>query len=335
MVDAAPYVAVIESLPFVVAARLEHPAARSDHVALQLDLEDGSHVTLLTELKSSHLPSSIVELLRSRWKDDRDRMLLAAPHIGAPLGEALEREGIQFVDQSGNCFIRVDNRFIARIQGRTAPKTSPRGRAMRAAGYQVLFALLARPELIGASQRDIAAAAGTSKQPVADLLRRLVEERILVRRGREHVWTRGPDATLLERWVAGYESTLRPSLLVGRYRLPVREPTEIEGWLEEHVEEARFGGTAGAYRLVGHYRGPLTVAHLGPPSEPLRRRLKALASEEGELMWMDHIGDVSRMGETEDTVHPLLIYGELATDPDPRAAEVASRVRQRYLPWSL
>lgn len=224
---------------------------------------------------------------------------------------------------------------MARIQGKTPSKRPARSKEMRAPGYQVLFALLTDPALVRAPQREIAAVAGTSKQPVADLLRRLAEERILVQRGRAYAWVNGPDAKLFERWLEGYRSTLRPKLLVGRFRLPVREPHEVERWLEERLEGVRFGGTAGAYRLAPHYRGALTVAHLGPASNEMRKRLRALPAPDGELVWMGDIGLASQKGETPDTVHPLLIYAELASDPDPRAAEAAERIRESWLPWSL
>ncbi len=116
----------------------------------------------------------------------------------------------------------------------------------------------------------------------------------------------------------------------------VREPKAVEEWLEERVEfVVRFGGTAGAYRLEPHYRGSVTVAHLGPPSEETRRRLKAIPASDGDLVWMRHIGEASKNGETSDTVHPLLVYSELVSDPDPRAVEAADLIRERRLPWSL
>ncbi len=334
----APYADELRRLPFVRSVRLRPVPAGKDagHDALaELRLADGSTTVLHIELKTSHLRSPTVSERRSTRGAAREDVLLAAPHIGAPLGESLEQRGINFIDRQGNCYLRVGDRFVARIQGKTSPKPPARSREMRAPGYQVLFALLADPELVHASQREIATSAGTSKQPVADLLRRLTEERILVQRGRKHAWVKGPDAELMERFVAGYRDTLRPKLMVGRFRLPVREPREVERWLQDHLETVRFGGTAGAYRLAPHYRGALTVAHLGPPSPPLRKRLKALPAVDGELIWMRHIGQASEKGETGATVHPLLVYAELISDPDPRASEAAGLIRERWLPWSL
>jgi len=335
-----PYLTKLGELPFVRSARWVEPdlddgeGARGDG-AVDLELVDGSTERLRLELKSSHLGADAARYLRARFDDDPGDWLLAAPYVGAPLGESLTTIGIQFIDRQGNCSLRIGDRFIARQQGKAPPKPPARRKAMRAAGYQVLFALLAEPDLVGATQRDIAAAAGTSRQPVVDLLERLREERVLVNKRRRHAWATRPGADHLERWIAGYRSVVRPKLIVGRFRLPVRGPDDVERWLEDRLEHVQFGGTAGAYRLEPHYRGIHTVAHLGPPSEETRRLLKASPAGDGELIWMRHIGEASKHGETADTAHPLLIYSELISDPDPRSAEAADLIRERRLSWSL
>jgi len=206
---------------------------------------------------------------------------------------------------------------------------------MRTPGYQALFALLAEPDVIAQSQRAIATLAGTSRQPVADLLARLVAERLAVRRGRSHEWVGDARRQLFDRWISGYRYHLAPGLEAGRFRVPASTPREIEQWLSERAGHVRYGGTAGAYRLVRHYRGPTTMAHLGENTESVRRRIKAVPAADGPLAWMRDLGEMGSRGVTDDTVHPLLLYAQLDADPDPRAAESAARIRKQYLPWSL
>lgn len=332
------YADALRSLPFVESVRLTpHVTLRERRLDAVADLEliDGTTTTLNVELKTSHLGSKAAHYLRETMGPDTQGWILAAPYVSTPLGVSLERLGINFVDREGNCHVRIGNRFLARMQGAALPKPPARSKEMRAPAYQVMFSLLAAPELVSATQREIAAAAGTSRQPVADLLGRLVEERTIVRRRRGHAWVEGPNADLLERWLAGYRSTLRPKLLVGRFRLPVKGPDAVEQWLDAHLDAVRYGGTAGAYRLQPHYRGPQTVVHLGPPTPEARHRIKAVSSPDGDLVWMRKIGQVSQRGVTADTVHPLLIYAELMADPEPRAGEAVEIVRQKWLAWSL
>ena len=192
----------------------------------------------------------------------------------------------------------------------------------------------ADPELVKAPQRAIAEMSGTSRQPVIDLLARWEAERVLVRSGRRYAWVDPPGAQLLDRWISGYLASVRAKVEVGRFRLPVRGPEEVEALLEEKVPSVRYGGTAGGYRLSGHYRGPTTMAHLGRASAALRRKLRAVPDPEGELIWMRHVGQASAQSPQADTVNPLLIYAELVDDPDPRAGELAAIVREEWLQWS-
>ncbi len=330
---AEPYLEQLRELPFVRRARATALARNAAGDArIRLDLIDGSRENLAVAIQTSHLRRGQATHIQTQMGDER--WLLAAPHVGTPLAAELEERGIQFIDRQGNCFIQIGDRFCARVQGRPAPKAAPRAKELRAAGYQVMFALLVDPELVKAPQRAIAEMAGTSRQPVIDLLARWEAERVLVRSGRRYAWVEPPGAQLLDRWIAGYLASLRGKLEVGRFRVSARGPEEVEALLEEHAPGVRYGGTAGGYRLSGHYRGPNTMAHLGPASAPLRRQLRAVPDPEGELIWMRHVGEASAQSPQPDTVNPLLVYAELVDDPDPRAGELAAMVREEWLPWS-
>ncbi|MCA9608750.1 MAG: hypothetical protein KC619_24270 [Myxococcales bacterium] len=337
----APYEEQLLQLPFVRGVRARTPSPGEGHqpdLVVRLRLVDGTQRQLLVEAKTSHLPSGAARHLRASLGDHPEDWLLVAPHVGAPLGDDLEAQGVQFIDQAGNCYLRIGARFVARIQGRSPDKPPARSKELRSAGYQVLLAILAHPDLVEATQREVAEAAGTSRQPVIDLFARLAEERVLTRRRKRYQWVLGPNGALMDRFLAGYRSHLRPKLYAGRFRLPASNPEELEAYLTEHLGGIRYGGTAGAHRLVGHYRGPDTVAYLGDPTSQRLRQLKASptrAERTGDLVWMRVMGTASLEGQTTDTVHPLLIYAELMSDPDPRAGETARRVRERYLAWSI
>lgn len=329
--ELSPYLIRLRELPLVVKARagtLRASESEADGV-VEIVLKDGSSARLLADVRSSHLPSA--EKLGSIAKN----RLLLSPYVGAPLGDALAARGINFLDRQGNCHLALGARHVIRIQGRRPPKAAAHSKELRAPGYQVMFALLADPELVGKSHREIAAAAGTSKQPVADLLARWIEEGRLVRRKASHAWVDRPDRALLERWIEGYRASLRPRLEMGRFRVKADTPRAVEQWLEERLGVVRYGGTAGAHRLGGHYRGGLTVVHLGPRSETIRTRIAALPSADGDLVWMNHIGRAGTTGPRPDTVHPLLVYAELACDSDPRTREAAVALREKWLPWSI
>lgn len=327
--ELAAYLERLSELPFIEDVKIVDAYRGDADAKLEVATPTG-RVRLLVDLKRSHLSAEAVRQIddldaaRSGW-------ILFAPHVGAPLGAALEARGINFIDRSGNCHLRIGNRHVARIQGRPRLVPSRRIKPLRAPGYQVLFALLAAPELATKSIRDIASAAGTSRQAVVDTFARLEAEGYVAVEGDERKWTKRSRARLLDRWIEGYQTTVRSKLYYGRFRLRETGPDAVERQLESKLAQVRFGGTAGAHRLVGHYRGPSTVIHL-EPSEAQRRALSASPTKGGELVWLAPLGTIGNRGETADTVHPLLIYAELCADPDPRSREVAERLRERYLP---
>jgi hypothetical protein len=325
--ELAPYLQQLDRLPFVkkVAVR---PGRDGADAVLRVTTP-GGRVDLEIQLKRSHLTSGAAAHAEAR----ADQLLLA-PYIGAPAGEELEGRGIQFLDRSGNCFLQLPTGQVARVQGRTATPKPGRTKARRAPAYKVLFALLAEPELLEQSLRAIASAAGTSRQAVVDAIDRLASEGYLISHGRERRWTDRERAPLLERWVEGYQQTVRPRLFFGRFRLREKGPPAVERQLAERLgDQMRYGGTAGAYRLVGHYRGPLTTIHL-PPTDAMRRTLRVLRADDGELIWLAPLGEVGNRSPDPSTVHPLLIYAELRSDPDPRAQELAAMLQAEHLPWA-
>lgn len=307
---------------------------------LRLELSDETSEELHVDLHTSNLSKGAAGLLieRHRHAGEGSDILVLAPYIGAPLGTALADAGVKFMDAEGNCNIRIGERFVARVQAHSRTRT-PSQAQMRGAGYRVLYALLSQPSLVGESSRAVGAAAGTSKQPVTDLFARLAAEGHVSGRGSRRHWThRTPSPALLERWVDGYRSNLRAKLTVGRFQLPAQDPNECEAQLESVFSRVQYGGTAAAYRLTSHYRGPLTLVHLPEvdDEEKMRRRLRAMPSSTGNFIWMRELSLPSDSeGEwPKDSANPLLVYAELRCDSDPRAHETAELVRDKWLPWS-
>jgi len=326
--ELAPYVQQLTRLPFVRAVAVR-PGRDGADALLRLTTPTGK-VDLDAQLHRSHLAADVA----ARAEPSADRVLLAL-HIGAGVGAALDSRGVHFMDRQGNCFLQLPSGHVARMQGRVAPAKPGRTKARRAPAYQVLFALLAEPELLHQSLRSIGAAAGTSRQAVVDAIDRLAGEDYLEHSGRKRRWTRKARGPLLDRWAVGYQETVRPRLLYGRFRFRETGPPAVEARLGKRLdaEMLRYGGTAGGYRLVGHYRGPLTTIHV-EPTEALRRTLGAVRDDDGDLVWLAPLCPIAEQSPEPATVHPLLIYAELRRDPDPRARELAALVREEHLPWA-
>ncbi len=334
--DLEPYLAHLRALPFVGGAKVElRPggAVRPEVDALLYLMTPNGDRVLRAEVKRTHLTLPIVEGLLGRNRiGTRKDWILLAPHIGAELGRILRENGVNYMDAAGNCFVAIGKNHVAFVEGRRPEKPAPLERGIRAPGYQVLFAVLARPELLNAPVRILAEAAGVGKTAAAEMLKRLREEGLVgADRERRQLLRAQP---VLDRWLAGYTATVRPRLMMGRFHTNDPGPEAREARIEHELGDTTtwaWGGGAAAMRLTDYYHGPETVLHLEQPLADVGKRLKAIPGKDGPLIILGVPGRIAFEGAKPRTVHPLLVHTELLATGNERAREAAQEVWNRYL----
>lgn len=337
-----PYLSLLRELPFVrgVSAHALSREGGPDAIVV-LETTEGKF-ELMIAITRVHAGYDIAERAVDTLTSPDRQGLLFAPLIGAPLGVWLAERGVGYVDGRGNCDLRLADRYYWHVEGRTtqgAHEAATKG--VRAPGFQVIYTLLARPELVDASVREVAEAAGTSRQPVVDVLRRFVADGLLIRTGRgratEHQWVEHRRVDAFERWAHGYRTAVRPRIAVGRYRLPDRTPDAIEATVARELTAAgvqwRWGGASAAWRVEPWYRSDHVVVHVDALPRTLAARMRALPDREGPLVVLGFPGPASLRGRNPHTVEPLLAYTEMMTQGDEREREAARKLAQRELPW--
>jgi hypothetical protein len=284
------------------------------------------------EVKRTHLTQTMVEgILAQAGRHEPNPWILFAPHVGRPLAKYLDDHGVSFVDLAGNCRVEIDRRYMARIEGRPPERRPLQGRGMGAPGQQVLFALLVRPDLLNAPLRVLAEAAGVATATAANRLVQLREEGLIHEADQKRRLTE--PRRLRDLWLKGYETLVRPRLLIGRFRTQETDPEVLERQIEDALGEDipwAFGGGAAAHRLTGYYRGPETVVHVQPDGFDPAKRLRALRSGDGPLILLRAPGPIAFEGVKPRTVAPLLVYSELLFAGDKRAREAASEIQRQY-----
>lgn len=326
----------LEALPGVLSHRLLRvPKAASGgrfDARLVLRTKGGSHELLIQQLRS-HMSSEMAQHVAGARKAS-EPVLLLAPHIGSGVAATLIAGGVNYLDASGNCHI-VAPPFYVHVEGRTAAHSPDASSGVRGPGFQVLFAYLARPTLLDAPIRTVAELAGVSRQPVSTMKRRLLEEKYIIESRTRTRWHPRRREEALALWLHGYQTTVRTSMLTGVYRAREQTPKDLEASIaaaltDKKAPSFRWGGTAGAFRLTGTYRGERTVVHLNRESFDLARRLGALADPRGNLLVMSAFGLIN-WDEAGETAHPLLVYSEVLSEGSERAREAAQEVHDRYL----
>ncbi|MEE9179277.1 MAG: type IV toxin-antitoxin system AbiEi family antitoxin [Vicinamibacteria bacterium] len=331
-----PYLIQLESLPFVETIEVEaftpRPAQGNPDFRVRLNTVDGTH-RFLVDFKRSHLTRAAVERIAHLAAGTKSSILVMAPYISPQMTQLLGKRDVNFVDLAGNCHVAVGRTLLAHVEGRRPVSATTRDSRLGAKTYQVLFALLAQPDLVAKPVRVIAEKATVSKSMVAKVLERMEKEGSIgrTRRGRQLF----PSTRLLDRWQTGYSDVLRPQLMVGRFRAPELDPfaleRRIEGLLEGATDWAWGGATAG-FRLTGHFRGDETTLHVsGSVSTRIGRRLKVAPSATGNLTVVKVPGPLAFAGSRPRTAHPLLVYAELMTAGKERESEAATEILYRYL----
>ncbi|MGH2396486.1 MAG: type IV toxin-antitoxin system AbiEi family antitoxin [bacterium] len=281
----------------------------------------GQEVLYAAEIKRGLRPATLGGALLQLERLG-DTALLVADYVTPPLAQELKARGVAFIDAAGNAYLDRPPLFIW-VKGEKpltrfeAPLKT--GRAFRPSGLRVLFTLLCEPALVDRPYRDIAKRAGVAHGTVGWVMAEMPQIGHLAVVGGKRRFIQ-PER-LLQHWVDAYARTLRPKLLLGRYRAET-----LDWWTTLNLLDYGLvlGGEAAAARLTRILR-PGTLTFYGAKADPrllLEQRLKA-----------DPVGNVEflkRFWEFEDDppgmAPAVLVYADLLATGDARCLEAAKQL---------
>jgi len=328
----ARYLEHLRALPFVKRAILRAQKPRpASPLEVAVDTPEKRYV-LRCEVQRSHLGRGAAQAML--LFAERTGSIVFAPAVGRDLGDAFERGGVNFVDLAGNCFVRLGDRYIARIQGRTTASSKRIGKALRAPAYRALLAVMIQPELIDAPSRTIAAEAEVSPQTAIDLRKYLVDQGHVLKALDRHRWAPGRERELMTLWLTGYSTTLAPSLAIGRFRAKETDPAELEKRIEPILDAScvwRYGGGAASQRLTGYYRGDQTILYVTDAPADLAARLRFAKDDSGPIVLARPPGRLALQSPEARCVHPLVAYADLLAEGHDRAREAAGELFEQLL----
>jgi hypothetical protein len=256
--------------------------------------------------------------------------VVLAQHITPQVAETLRDLGQQFIDGSGNVYLRAPGLLIWHVGRRARPDQAVVESRASAAAIKIQFGLLVAPDLANAPLRVVSNATITSLGSVQTAMKDLEQRAHLIRRsGRRILVDRAP---LLDDWVASYLRVLRPRLFIGRF---VGESSAW--WMSIALPpDLQWGGEVAAAKLTGFLRPQQAVVYAGelPKALLTAHRLRRASSPESvgviefrRRFWR-HEAVVS---DPADTVPALLTYADLLAVGDARTVEAAERVRHVHL----
>jgi hypothetical protein len=291
-------------------------------IVLQLQ---GKKVRYWAEVKRGLRPATLGAVIQHLQRLGQ-KVLLIADYVTPQLADALRGQGVAFIDAAGNAYIEQPPTLVW-VKGErpiTPVNIGPTGRAFQPSGLQVIFTLLCNPGQVDRPYRETAILAGVAHGTVGWVMAELPNLGFVTEVGKKRRLIQ-PER-LLQQWVEAYARTLRPKLLLGRYK------TETLDWwktVDPTKYDLKMGGEGAAARLTRHLR-PGTLTFFGRKAEPrflLDQHLKTDPTGEVEILrrfW--------QFENPEPALAPtLLVYADLLAIGDARCLETAKLLYDRIL----
>jgi hypothetical protein len=286
----------------------------------------------LVRTTRTHLSYALASGFIEQSRRQKGNWILFAPYVPGKLGQHLVEHNLSYADAVGNCHIEfaAGRGLLGHIEGKKPARDVTTKSAGRVPSHQLVFAILAKPDLLREPIRQIALAAGIGKTAAADQLLRL-QRQGLVHRKRGVIVDR---RALLDRWLSAYADVVRPAWLVGRYRPQAGDPEAVERMIEAAWNKRSwvYGGAAAGWRMTAYYRGDQTVLHVDAVSNEALRQLRVIPdATAGPLTILRTPGTIAYEGTAARLAHPLLVYTEMMASSDSRAREAAAEILEEFL----
>ena len=269
-------------------------------------------------------------------------IILIAEYISKDATRELKERGINYIDISGNAFIRSEDVvvFIEGQKRRTASLTN-QSRAFQEAGIKIIFYLLYRPGNLQNSYREIAKQVEVSLGSVSNVMAELEDLNYIMKTKEKRLLRNKTE--LLERWVVAYYEVLRPRIL--RNKMKFLNPQIISEWktinlnvFEDYdiwggtyIGNTLWGGEPGGAILTGNLRPEKFTIFTDLDLPVIAKTLKLVPDQNGNV----EIFQKFWKGDNEKTnVAPaLLVYADLINSGFSRNIETANQILENELQY--
>ena len=255
-------------------------------------------------------------------------------HVNDSLGDRLREAGIAYLDAAGNACLVAEPLVYIWLRG-FKPLNQPERvtRAFQTTGLQLIALLISRPNAVEQPYRELRPSwtfarfrlpySQRSPQPWIHQAGSAKQNSLVNR------------ASLLDQWLFGYATRLRPRLLPQTYRQadnrPVEElPTRIPKAMKDEV---LIGGELAAALATRHLRPQTATFHVRPhrPVLPILKEMRLVPDRTGNVVLLEQFGEMVawrwEKHASECLVSPLFVYAELLHGmPDDRRRETAKLI---------
>lgn len=276
--------------------------------------------------------SQLIQLILS--KKTEDEVILVSEQFSADLIKTLRQVPFNYLDTSGNCYIQSEGQLIF-IEGRKAVVAkATKKKSISKSGLKLLFTLLTQPEAVNQTIRELAQQTSLSVGTVQQTLDSFIESGYIVSvdgKRRKLVQVE----LLRQQWINLYENTLKPSLLIGRFRLV--GSIDSGDWRQVNLQNGSYwGGEPAADALTHNLRPSRLTIYTSEERMSLIKNYRLIPDPDGvvevnELFWRPQESKYVDV----PIVPPLLIYTDLLAKAEPRNLEIAHTIYEQYVQHKL
>ncbi len=291
-----------------------------------------NHVHVFVEIKNELKPYQLAAI-ENRAKQYKPYMVVAH-RIYPAAKEELKKKGIGFLDTAGNIFLKHENTVIwlegnKPVNEEAKPVTN---RAFTKTGLKAVFYFLLNETALNQPYRQTAEITGVALGNVKYIIDGLKKAGYILQMNNKKCLLQNKKV-LLERWIAGYRETLKPTLHIGNFRFGNDETARnLLLNYEFNADEMVLGGEPAAERMTKYLQAEIFTLYTTLPKNEVLKKFKLIPDTKGNIeiykkFWQQ--GDTAN--PNLDTAPPLLVYADLIITDDPRCIETAQMIYDNYL----
>ena len=254
----------------------------------------------------------------------RKPIIAIAKFIASDIAKELKEKEINYIDRAGNAFIKHGKLFIY-ITGQKTENTENfnQSRAFQEAGIKLVFQLLAQPEDLQLSYRNLAEKTGIALGSVSIIMKELEDLRFVVKATKSRYLKNKKE--LLERWILAYNDVLRPRLLKKRFRFSTNEAYNIWQDLPLNKIPGRniWGGEPGASILTKQLQPQIFTIYTDGGWQSVASALKLIPDNEGDVEILAVFWKEYDKLTNQNIAPALIILAELMSSGKERNIETA------------
>jgi hypothetical protein len=257
--------------------------------------------------------------------NNNSTIIFIAKYISKSSAFTLKENGLNYLDTSGNAYVRMDEIFIC-IEGQKTEKyDKDQSRAFQEAGLKLILLLLSKKESLGYSYRELSEKTDISIGSISNIINELEELNFVLRTKEKRVIKNKKE--LIERWVIGYNEVLKPRIL--RKKMKFLKPVLFDEIKNEADGKTVFwGGEPAAAILTNNLRPQQFIIYSNLELSSLAKQFKLTPNPQGdveicELFW--------KLDTSEITAPPLIVYADLISSGFERNIEMAKIISQNEL----